>query len=141
MVDFTWRDEWSVGDPILDNDHRTLVALIRVLGTGAAKADDRVASVVLMRLLQYAREHFEREEAHMERIGHPGLAAHRVLHEAMLSEVAEAAVNRSEFASASMGNSLYQHLVRWLTQHIMVHDMAYALHSGTACHTPRQEIA
>jgi hemerythrin len=141
MADFTWRDEWSVGDPILDNDHRTLVALIRVLGTDAAKAEDRVASVVLMRLLQYARDHFEREEVHMERIGHPDLPAHRLLHEAMLSEVAEAAVNRREFASASMGTSVYQHLVRWLTQHIMVHDMAYALNNGTACHTPRQEIA
>lgn len=141
MADFVWKEDWSVGHPILDDDHRTLVALIRVLGTDAAKADDRVASVVLMRLLQYAREHFEREEAHMERIGHPGLAAHRVLHEAMLSEVAEAAANRSEFASANMGSSLYQHLVRWLTQHIMVHDMAYAVKDGTASEQPRQEIA
>lgn len=142
MDDFSWREEWSVRDRVLDNDHRTLVAMIRILGGGPAQADSQAASVVLMQLLQYAREHFEREEAHMERMGHSGLAAHRRLHEAMLSEVAEAAINRNEFVSANLGASLYQHLVRWLTQHIMVHDMAYALEAEAVANIPpRQETA
>ncbi len=122
-----WNDRISVEVEELDADHKKMVEMINdlydaILAGNGRKNLDRL----LDRLVDYTRYHFAREEAWMERIGFPDLAAHKQEHEKMAAWINTAW--RDYHSNTAMAPSLetMNLLKDWLFGHILGSDQKYA---------------
>ena len=89
VFDFSWRPAFSVGEPELDDQHRRLFSLIGKIDEAAWSPESCPdAPALVVELADFARLHFETEEAFMRRGGYPELAAHSREHESLLRDVA-----------------------------------------------------
>ncbi len=126
-----WRDDMSVGDEALDQEHRRLFAMINELyeairpEAAADEAGEALIASVLDRLVDYAREHFAREEARMAECGFPGLVSHRAEHVELAARVFDL---RRRFLDGSLerpGPELLVLFKTWLASHVQVTDARY----------------
>ncbi len=117
-----WTDAMSVGVETLDEDHRQLIHLINNL----AYADADFAEV-FNRLLDYITSHFEREEAHLEALGYPGIDSHRAQHDAFADRVGEMLRHYRESGFDTTDGQVSDFLWTWLKSHILIEDMKYAI--------------
>lgn len=123
-----WRDKLSVGDPGIDADHKALIRLINDFESRSAQSlDRRTLSDTLKGLLDYAKEHFGREERLQARINYPFYDLHCHEHKRLIREVEQFArhymtdpsVVIDEEAKASMDTFLRA----WLIDHIIEQDL------------------
>jgi len=121
-----WSPDLSVGVDALDDDHRQLFALVnQVHDAIQAGCAEPLLAPLFDRLVDYAREHFRREEALMDEGHYPGLAAHREEHLLLATRVHEL---RRRFVGGSVENLNLELLVlfkTWLTSHIRISDLQY----------------
>lgn len=121
-----WREEMSVGDPMIDGDHKTLISIINtaetVINEGRGRRD---LQKVLDRLCTYTREHFAREESLQRRIRYPFHEAHVLEHQKLVDKL-----NQIRSGSGSGAYDYEEALVRlvnlledWLITHVLSHDM------------------
>ena len=123
-----WRDKLSVGDSTLDADHKALIRIINEFEEKADQGFDRaVLSDTLKRLLDYAREHFAREERLQARINYPYYDRHCQEHRRLLKEVEAFARSYMVNAEIEMDNgvkvTILQFLRDWLINHIIEQDL------------------
>lgn len=122
----TWDTSYSVGNLLLDRQHRKLLALCEALRECVATAgpqSDAGFHDILNELAVYAREHFASEEEILERCSYPQLEQQRQDHlqyEERVTDVLSAAT----FGKLEKAE-LLEFIVDWWTQHILVGDMAY----------------
>ncbi|SOD95394.1 bacteriohemerythrin [Caenispirillum bisanense] len=123
-----WRDKMSVGHPVIDEDHRTLIAIINDFEDAAAAGSTAALSTILRRLHGYAREHFAREEALQVRIGFPFAQAHGQEHRRLIALVEDKArawfVDRAQPLGPQGMEEMAGFLRRWLVEHILTQDRA-----------------
>lgn len=123
-----WRDKMSVGHPVIDEDHRALIAIINDFEKAAAAGSTTALSTTLRRLHTYAREHFAREEALQVRIGFPFAQAHGQEHRRLIALVEDKArawfVDRSQPLGPEVVEEMAGFLRRWLVEHILTQDRA-----------------
>ena len=88
MILLSWQNDYEVGVPLIDAEHRYLFGLINEFHDKHASGATRgQVLVVLNRLVAYAEEHFHHEEELMTKNGYPRLASHQALHERLYSSV------------------------------------------------------
>jgi len=111
-------------DPI-DRQHRRLVDLINQLHNAMRKrAGKSVMASILDQLARYTRQHFEDEEALMEKYGYDDLDGHRRLHAKLVGQVLEFR-QRFEAGDATVSMELMTFLRDWLLNHIDKVDRQY----------------
>lgn len=73
-----WNDDMSVGVPVLDEDHKTLIRLLNDY-TEALENDEglMVTDSIFAALGDYVHYHFTREESILEQAGYPQLEEHK----------------------------------------------------------------
>jgi hemerythrin-like metal-binding protein len=126
MAFVDWKQEYSVGNREIDEQHKRLVGLINQLHD-AMKAGGRHEDLmkIMNELVDYTRYHFSHEEKLMQKAGYRDLAAHQRVHRAMVEQVEklkqEAGTSRAGFSIKLMG-----FLKNWLTDHILGSDQKYA---------------
>ncbi len=132
MTELIWTDDYSVGDGTIDNDHRGLFAAVNELeqaaNTGAGP--DEVGRIVVY-LVRYVNEHFQREERLMHDCGYPDIAEHRDRHRQFSQKVyAIEQIHRVDPESINLAE-LVEFLRGWLVRHILGSDRDFApyLHS------------
>ncbi len=88
MGQFTWKDEYSIGNAVIDAEHRHLIALASTVA-GFANSGERVERVkeAVVALYDYVKTHFQHEEEYMAGIDFPGLAEHRRQHQEIIHEM------------------------------------------------------
>jgi len=123
MTMLSWRDDYRVGVPLIDAEHHYLIGLINEFhdqyASGGAR---RHMLMVLNRLVAYAEQHFQHEEALMEESGYARLARHRELHEGLYSSVF--ALHEELSANAANVNAKTLRFLRhWIIGHILEEDM------------------
>ena len=119
-----WRDEYSVGVPEMDQQHKGLIALINRL-TEEEHSTGMIA-YVFDALDQYVKEHFRAEEALMRAAGYGDLKQHKKQHRDFEGWLR--AVKQSHAAGAStfmLAETVNDFLRKWLIDHILKTDMAY----------------
>lgn len=79
---FEWKDEYLIGDTIIDNEHQRLFELANVV-THSSTNDELINGV--MRLYRHIREHFSDEEKLMKEHDYPDYERHLGEHNQMLS--------------------------------------------------------
>lgn len=126
MTFFTWTPKMSVGLNRLDDDHKSLIAIINRL---AESLEDEKASRVVQQsltaLLRYTEYHFGREEAVLRAVGYDHLTHHRDEHGRFVEELKELRADFTELDDVDQKRRLLDFLKDWLTHHILIEDMAY----------------
>ncbi len=111
-----WDEKLSVGDPLIDSQHKRLIELIASIPETEAEGDARVLEAVL----GYAGKHFADEEALMERLGYPRLAAQKAAHR-KLTMILNAHRKDYELGKTDF-NEFKQFMFGWIRDHIMDED-------------------
>lgn len=123
-----WRDDMSVGNEAMDNDHRILIRLINQLANPDRRRDRVTLEYVLDELVIYTISHFRREEAYLRQMNYPGLARHTSIHNTLTANLHSI---RRRFVSGldeDIGEEVLTFLSTWLQNHIMIEDNSYCLY-------------
>lgn len=121
MRDFTWKDAYSIGNEIIDAEHRSLLELANDI-TAFARSGERLERIkpVIVRLYNYAKTHFRHEEEYMRKIGYPKLAEHEALHHAIIHEM-NTIMQHSGNIDALV-HKFKRLMVVWVIEHIIEED-------------------
>lgn len=121
-----WKPEYSVNIPSIDNQHRSLVAIIGHLQTAMLEGRTKqIVAPLFNAMNQYTKYHFEYEEQLLEKNGYEGLESHRREHAHLVEQLQQLEVKYLQ-GSLHAGAPLMQFLRTWLLDHICVHDKGYA---------------
>ena len=81
---FEWKDEYSIGDTVIDNEHRHLFELADTI-INSSTNDELINNT--MHLYRHIREHFHNEEKLMREYAYPDYERHVDDHNGMLTSV------------------------------------------------------
>jgi len=117
MGNFVWHADYSVGNDVVDGQHKHLLELAgllrHALTTGQAPA---VVEDALRALSRYVAEHFTEEEALLEALGSSVFEVHRRQHRRLEAELEELLADRD------LGyRHLEDKLVDWVERRLVVH--------------------
>jgi hemerythrin len=118
----TWRDEFSVGIPEVDHEHRELIGMINaLLATLGPHSDNPGIIAALGEIHGRIAAHFALEEREMRSLRYIGLGEHKKDHERLLDDIVDimADVESPEgYAPAAME----QRLMKWFSVHFRTQD-------------------
>lgn len=123
-----WDQSYSVKVKACDDDHKKLFGMINSLHDAmkAGHGADKLGEIV-RDLGNYAKYHFDREEAFLEKAKYPDLPSHRAQHHAFIQRVEGF---RKDLAAGKGGQSVAvaEFMNQWLTGHIRQTDQKYSSH-------------
>jgi hemerythrin len=126
-----WKDEYAIGIPELDNQHKTLIEILTDFELAfEGKAHWNTVHPLVVRARGFMRFHFAVEESLMQIVNYPGFIAHRAEHEYVLQRFAdlEQRVLRKE-----MKDELLPKMTSWLFHHIIDSDRPLARYAIDKC--------
>ncbi|MEI8396952.1 MAG: bacteriohemerythrin, partial [Rhodospirillaceae bacterium] len=122
-----WRDNLSVNNPELDDDHKKLFHLFNNLAT--AMREGQATSVILRTLdalIDYTATHFRREEEALAAINYAELPKQREQHRMFVQKATEIRERYQATGNNSLIIETMDFVKFWLVEHIQVADRAYA---------------
>ncbi len=123
-----WKDEYSVGVEVLDNDHKKLINLLNQFKTAYDYyTDAEFERQALEELVAYTKFHFEREESFMKQANYPEFENHKRQHESMILQV-ESFVEKYKREGHDSLIEVSDFLTNWLLNHINRTDKLYSNH-------------
>jgi hemerythrin len=123
-----WDDRYSVGIPLIDDQHKRLIELTNTLydacreGTKSAEANFKEA---VRGTVDYVKYHFAAEEKLLEKVRYPDFAVHKKEHESFVMKVLVDVRNFGE-GKKFVPNIFVRYLKDWILAHIAVEDRKYA---------------
>lgn len=120
-----WSDELLLGLEAEDDDHREMFGLMNRVFSAVSLGGD-VVSQAVAELCLFTREHFDREQDSMEQAGYPERDAHRYDHEYLIFQLDVLIDRLMECGPAHVADELLDLLRRWLCDHILIYDAAFA---------------
>lgn len=125
MAFFTWDDKYSVGIKELDYQHQQLISMLNDLYAAMQeqKANDILGSI-LVKLVNYTKNHFATEEKYFAQYGYPDAANHIKEHVSFTGQVLKF---KEDFDAGrtTMSVSVTSFLKNWLISHISGTDKKY----------------
>lgn len=117
-----WREEFQVGVPAVDHEHRELIRLINRLHDSMLSPDSDVTVTQFLGEI-YARisAHFALEERIMQDARYDQFAEHKADHERLLEEIRDIMdlyEDRHHYDDETLAGQLEQ----WFTGHFKTHD-------------------
>jgi hemerythrin-like metal-binding protein len=129
MPGYTWDRRYELGVPELDEQHRQYFKLVEALHVGALEnpPDRGILRSAIARLLDHARQHFQAEEAFMEKIRYPVVERQRHVeaHDAFVEQVSQLAQSLKSGAPEDARGKLATFISNWLVDHILETDVKY----------------
>jgi len=125
MEYLNWEDKYSVGNEVVDEQHKKLFSMYNDLVKSIEKHDQKeVIGKLLENLIEYVAFHFSDEERLMKAGNYPELEEHQRVHKDLRNKVYDIFtkyitgedVNVEEVASF---------LENWLKNHVLGMDMKY----------------
>ncbi|MBI9088522.1 MAG: hemerythrin family protein [Desulfobacterium sp.] len=125
MALITWNDTLSVNVEEIDQQHRTLIAMINELNEAMklGKGKDVLGKIVNS-LISYTAIHFKTEETYFAQFGYPDTENHKKEHAAFVQKVV-AFKGGFEKKELSLTINVMGFLSDWLKDHIMGTDKKY----------------
>lgn len=123
-----WNPAWETGIPLIDQQHRELLAQFEGLLVAIHEnhPDDRIPPL-LQFLADYVETHFSLEENLMQVVGYPGFAGHKTIHDRMRARVGQL-VEAAKGNPATLTEEVIDFLTDWLLRHINEEDRRMARH-------------
>jgi hemerythrin len=125
MAYINWNDSFSVGNPVIDSQHKNLVDLVNELHDAmkAGKGQDSLSHVYAS-LIEYIEMHFRTEEAMFGVTEYPHKEMHVNEHKKLMEEAYELKAKFEDGGKFLTIETL--NFVRdWVLHHIKVTDMGY----------------
>ncbi len=118
-----WKPEFSVGEPILDADHRHLIELLNRLSDHVGPSCSKATIIDnLVQLYSSANEHFAREETIMQAHGYSNeYIKHYADHQRLLNEVI-LMIYEHQYGSANDNGASTEWIHNWFHEHHTTHD-------------------
>ncbi len=119
-----WREQFSVGNDLIDSDHRFLIEIINKAEACLKTGKRQALTAVLDELARYGQTHFEREELVAKAVGYP--EADR-LHESHARLVGALDEFKGELGAVWTEESVAYFTVflrDWLINHVIKEDIA-----------------
>jgi hemerythrin len=125
-----WDDRYSVGVPLIDEQHKKLIDVTNKLFKGCLRGDDEARRYFMKTIheaVSYVKYHFSTEEKIFERINYPNMAAHKAQHQEFVKEVIREVTSFQE-GRKFVPNKFVRFLKDWILTHIAVSDKQYAVY-------------
>jgi hemerythrin len=118
-----WRDPFSVGNDLIDTDHRYLIEIINKAETcmKSRKRSDLIA--VIDELNRYGRIHFECEELIARAVGYPQAEQLQHSHEHLSESLEKFKSGIGDHWDASTMEQISTFLRDWLINHVIKEDL------------------
>lgn len=111
-----WIDALNTGVEEIDNQHRTLVAMLNDLYDASQSQDGNAKSLEIIEAMKvYALKHFSTEEQYMNKYKYPAMMDHLAEHASFVSKVMALAGRSADPGFVPM---VVKFLKQWLTEHI-----------------------
>ena len=123
MLQIEWRQEYSVGVPELDAQHRHMIELLAGLVKFTNSGGVVDPFTALAEVNRYAEEHLQQEEMILSVRGYPDYARHKAEHDDYRKK---AAALRTRAHKRDFGTEITKFLVEWWKTHILNSDQQYA---------------
>lgn len=120
MSEFTWLDDYKIGDASIDKQHQNLFTVANQIIE--AKTDGEV-SRLLMQFYQHVREHFNDEENLMKRHHYPDYPAHVAAHNLMLDKLND--IGKTVHSKQWTPEDIRIFVNHWVLVHILEVDMQF----------------
>lgn len=120
MSNFTWQEQYRIGNATVDEQHQYLFELANQL---IDEADTDEITRLLMLFYQHVRTHFQDEEALMKQHHYPGYALHVAAHDLMLDKLVD--ISRSVPSGEWTPADIQAFVDNWLKAHILEVDMLF----------------
>lgn len=118
-----WKEEYSLGDKLIDSQHKSLFAILNDLAEAGPDDKEDASFKCLGQMEEYARVHFREEERLMRDNGYPGLVKHIEEHKEFLRQVEDYKI--SIFSSYVPYQDIVEYLNNWLVEHVLGSDQKY----------------
>jgi hemerythrin len=122
-MSLAWREQLSVGNDLIDSDHKYLIEIINQAEQGLKTRCRESLMAALDNLSRYSACHFIREEAIAHAVGYPEASGLHTSHEGLLAKLEQV---RQEI-DLQGGESSLAHfgvlLREWLINHVIKEDM------------------
>ena len=128
-ISFQWTKDISVGNDLIDNQHKKLLAQINkiveslIFGVDHNKLEDIIAFFD-----EYINEHFSYEEEYMKKINYPNLDEHKKMHQVFVKNYIQF---KDEFSKNVDKEKLIfemeNYIGGWWIEHIGKEDKKYQL--------------
>lgn len=126
MTSLDWNPGYSVGNDVLDNQHKKLLLLckeaVECMNDDSKLGQERF-HLLLDELLKYAQEHFSAEEAILGSVNYPQLDEQKAEHYDYVEKLTEFLFNASMGRLEKAGVSGF--MTDWWLNHILESDMQY----------------
>lgn len=123
MSGMTWNENYSVGIPRIDDDHKRIVGMINKAFQAYSVAGDKQRAVdILSEMRNYAEGHFQLEETYMREHGYPDMDEHLAEHAYFRGRIEELEKGDGKTGTIPDPVKVYQFLSSWLISHIMYCD-------------------
>jgi hemerythrin len=139
MAFLEWTRDLEFGLPVIDDQHKRIVAFINELNDALETGNAEETAHVMEGLLNYTVTHFEFEEDLQEKAGYPFLKAHRRIHEIFMKKVAS--IRERGNQGEDIAPELLKLLKSWLASHIKGEDRDYVESVRTFTESDDQEAA
>ena len=119
-----WDDNYSVGDNIIDDQHKKLIKMIADFYEQIGIDSTKTIRNTIDALADYTDYHFRYEEGVFGGTDYPEIEKHKEIHKKFQKEVADLQykVNNGAIIDRTEVSSMLRH---WLIAHIMDEDQKY----------------
>ena len=125
-MSLVWRDQLSVGNNVIDSDHKYLIEIINKVEQALVKRNRNELSAALDSLAQYSRVHFDREEKIAAAVKYTQVPQLNQSHQELLKQLDQM---KDEIAamgqdwSAEAAERFTGFLRDWLINHVIREDL------------------
>ena len=125
MEQIEWTSSYSVGNKLLDIQHKRIIGIINQMITkNDFTVRSETVSDLLTKLTFYALDHFKEEERILQQFNYPDFDRHKEEHKAYRLKIAslcEDTVNHKD----TVPEELFAYVREWWATHILVTDMKF----------------
>ncbi len=121
----SWKEEYSVGNEMLDNQHKKIFALINKLYEAFMNKTEKIdGEKIMLELVDYSKTHFGQEEQLFKQYKYAQAEEHIKQHKIFIQTLHDITKN-------NMGNEkifsikITGFLQKWLVDHILQEDKKY----------------
>ena len=119
-----WRDAMSVGNEMIDEDHKKLFLLVNLYEGAIAKHNLFELKVAFQGLMEYTAQHFEREEKLQSAICMPGASGHRQEHRELVSRLENFNRTLNDASQPRISIEVASKFLHdWIVSHVLKSDM------------------
>lgn len=118
-----WREQLSVGNDLIDADHKHLIEIIKTVEKSLVTINRSELTLALDSLTQYSKVHFSREEKIAEEAGYMQVPNLRKSHDTLLKKLDQIKQEIGDEWTTSSVEHFIIMLRDWLINHVVKEDM------------------